>query len=98
MEDESKKIIEEVHIKRRQTEKNKELQSDKIKNSLLNKKRFKEEKDNYVTAQKLLKNYREKQKSHSYNTKQKFMNNTRSKNFFDKTKENHVIIAVRIVG
>lgn len=72
--EETKKIIEEVQIKRRENTKNQELLSSRIKNNLLNKKRIKKEKESYYTAQKLLKNNRENQKSFNYFKKQTSIN------------------------
>lgn len=92
-----KKILEEVHLKQKELNKNKEKQSEKIKNTLLNKKRKREEKDSYITAHKLVKDYREKQKSHSYAKKQIFMNKNRSNNFYDKSRENSPVLIIRII-
>ena len=98
--EETKKIIEEVQIKRRENTKNQELLSNRLKNNLLNKKRIKKEKENYYTAQKLLKNNRENQKSFNYYKKQasinriqkiqSLSNNTTTKNETPKEKSNNL--------
>ena len=92
------RIIEEVHLRRREQTKNKEKQSSKIKNDLLNKKRLKQEKENYLTAQKIVKNYRENQKAYSYSKKQTFMNKSRVNKFYDQTREGSPILVIRILG
>lgn len=98
MEEDSKKIIEEVHLKRREQSKNKDKQSEKIKTSLLNKKRKKVEKDNYVTAQKIVKDYREKHKSYSYSKKQNFLNEKKYKKYYDSSREGTTLLVIRILG
>ncbi len=76
---------------------NKEKQSEKVKSELLNKKKKRDEKDSYVSAQKIVKDYREKQKSHSaFTTKVNLKN--RTNNFYDATRENTPIILIRIAG
>ncbi len=64
---------------------------------MLNKKKKRDEKDNYVTAQKVVKDYRERQKSHS-NFKRKVHNTKYADYFFDKSREGASIIAIRIAG
>ena len=72
--EETKKIIEEVHIKRKDISKSKDIISKKIKNAVLNKQQKKKEYQSYYTAQKLLKNNRESQKSYNYFKAQKSIN------------------------
>ena len=76
---------------------NKERLSEKIKNEMLNRKKKREEKESYLTAQKIVKDYREKQKSHS-NFKRKVHNNKIVHNLFDKTREGASVIVIRISG
>jgi hypothetical protein len=75
----------------------KERQSERVKMDLLNKKRKRDEKSNYVTAQKVVKDYRERQKSHAV-FKRKVATKNRTLNHFDKTKEGSPVIIIRIAG
>ncbi len=76
---------------------NKEKQSEKIKNQLLDKKKKREEKNSYITAQNIVKDYREKQKSHAaYKRKTQLKNNII--NFYDETRQGTPIILIRIAG
>ena len=88
-------IIEEVIIKRKRNLINKEKQSEKVKNELLNKKKKREEKDSYISAQKIVKDYREKQKSHSAFKRKSHI---KTNNFYDATRENTPIVLIRIAG
>mmetsp|Transcript_19393 Transcript_19393/g.20160 ORF Transcript_19393/g.20160 Transcript_19393/m.20160 type:complete len:249 (+) Transcript_19393:13-759(+) len=95
--EETKKIIEEVQIKRKENTKSKEVLSQKIKTSLLNKKRKKLEMESYFTAQKLLKNNRENQKSFDFYKKQASINNI-TDSFFDQSRVNSPVLVIRIQG
>lgn len=92
------RIVEEVAIKRRENEQAMEKLSTRVKNSMLSRKRKKEEMESYYTAQKLLKNNRENQKSYEFYKKQKSINKITNDSFYDKSRENSPIICVRIVG
>ncbi len=76
---------------------NKEKQSEKVKSELLNKKKKRQEKDAYISAQKIVKDYRERQKSHSSFKRKTFQKN-RTINFYDATRENTPIVLIRIAG
>jgi ribosomal protein L30/L7E len=91
------RIIEEVIIKRKKNSLNKEKQSEKVKSELLNKKKKRQEKDSYVSAQKIVKDYREKQKSHSAFKRKVHLKN-RTSNFYDANRENSPIVLIRIAG
>jgi ribosomal protein L30/L7E len=75
----------------------KERQSEKVKSELLNRKKKRQEKDSYVSAQKIVKDYRERQKSHSA-FKRKTHLKTKTNNFYDASRENSPIILIRIAG
>ena len=62
---EESKIINEVYLKRKNQGINKEKLSQRIQNELLQKKKKRENKNQYITAQYLVKNNRERQKSYS---------------------------------
>jgi hypothetical protein len=64
---------------------------------MLSRKKKRQENDSYLTAQKIVKDYRERQKSHS-NFKRKVHNNKFVENFYNKTREGAVVIAIRICG
>lgn len=90
-------VIEEVILKRAKNQASKEKLGEKIKNELLNKKKKREEKNSYVSAQKVVKDYRERQKSHSV-FKRKMMLSKKSLNFYDQSRENTPICIIRISG
>jgi ribosomal protein L30/L7E len=93
-----KKIIEEVIIRKKKQGLNKEKISEKIKNTLLQKKKKRDENHKYFSAQMLVKNYREKQKSFQ-NFKSKSNNLSKFLRLnYDKTKEHYPIILIRICG
>lgn len=71
--------------------------SEKIKNEMLNRKKKRDNNDSYLTAQKIVKDYRERQKSHS-NFKRKAHNTKIVDNFYDKSRQGSIIIAIRIAG
>lgn len=64
---------------------------------MLNKKKKREERESYMTAQKIVKNYREKQKSHS-SFKRRHALKTKTLNFYDASKEGCPVIVIRIAG
>jgi hypothetical protein len=72
--------------------------SEKIKNELLTRKTKRNDRDNYLTAQKIVKNYREKQKSHAA-FKRKVKHNSKVTNIvFDESREGSPVVIVRISG
>ena len=64
---------------------------------MLNKKKKREDKDKYLTAQKIVKNYREKQKSHSV-FKRKIYSRNKKNTDYEEEKEGTPIAVIRISG
>jgi len=69
-------------LKRNKNQASREKLSERVKNEMLNRKKKREAKDSYLTAQKVVKDYRERQKSHSA-FKRKLNNQNKSGNYFD---------------
>lgn len=92
------RVLEEVIIKRKKDQINKEKLSEKVKNELLNKKKKRQEKESYLTAQKIVKNYREKQKSHSAFKRKLYSNEKNMLNNFEESRQGSPVIVVRISG
>lgn len=63
---------------------------------MLNRKKKREAKDSYLTAQKVVKDYRERQKSHSAFKRK--LNDKKTLNHFDKSRENTPVCIIRISG
>jgi hypothetical protein len=64
---------------------------------MLNRKKRRDEKEQYLTAQKLVKNYREKQKSYSA-FKRKVHNDRKTFNNYLADKEGAAVVVIRISG
>jgi hypothetical protein len=64
---------------------------------MLNRKKRRDEKEQYLTAQKLVKNYREKQKSYSA-FKRKVNNDRKTFNSYMADKEGTAVAVIRISG
>lgn len=71
--------------------------SQKVKNELLSKKKKRDQKESYLTAQQVVKNYREKQKSHAGYKRKEYVNN-KEKTAYDVSKEGAPVAVVRICG
>lgn len=70
---------------------------EKVKSELLKKKTKRNEADQYLTAQKVVKNYRERQKSHAA-FKRNVYNRKKTITKYEEEKEGAPIIAIRISG
>ena len=95
---EESKIINEVYLKRKKQGINKEKLSQRIQNELLQKKKKRENANQYISAQSLVKNNRERQKSYSsYKHKIRIANKLIEQQY-DKSYEHKPIIIIRICG
>jgi hypothetical protein len=65
---------------------------------MLNKKKKRQEKESYLTAQKVVKNYREKQKSHAAFKRKLQLNAKKTTNFYDQSREGRPVAIIRICG
>lgn len=98
MESKEKKIIEEVILRRKKDQLNKERVNERNKNRLLNKKTKRDKSYDYLSAQKIVKNYREKQKSYSAFKRRMGTSDKILRQNFDKKYLHKPIILIRICG
>lgn len=98
METKEKKILEEVILRKKKDQLNKERVSERNKSRLMNKKRNRDKSNDYLSAQKAVKNFREKHKSYIGFKRKMAASNKIYKQNFDSNYLHKPIIVIRICG